>query len=41
MAKIIVLYDEQSENDEEQIDLLSLLDGLFLDQIPDDCKVKK
>lgn len=41
MAKLIVLYDEQSENDEEQINLLSLLEGLFLEQLPDDCKVKK
>lgn len=41
MAKLIVLYDEQSENDEEQMNLLSLLEGLFLEQIPDDCKVKK
>lgn len=41
MAKLIVLYDEQTENDEEQINLLSLLEGLFLEQLPDDCKVKK
>ncbi len=41
MAKLIVLYDESSENDEEQINLLSLLEGLFLEQLPDGCKVKK
>lgn len=41
MEKLIVLYDEQYENDEEQMNLLSLLEGLFLEQIPNGCKVKK
>ncbi len=40
MAKLIALYDRQSENDEEQMNLLSLVDGLFFGQIPDVYEVK-
>lgn len=40
MARLIALYDKQSENDEEQINLLSLVDGLFFEQIPDAYEVK-
>lgn len=40
MAQIIVLYDEQSKRDIEQIELLNLLKRLFAEHIPEDCEVK-
>lgn len=40
MAQIIVLYDEQSENDIEQTELLNLLDELFSEKIPEECEVR-
>ena len=40
MAKLVALYDKQSENDGEQMNLLSLVDGLFFGQIPDAYEVK-
>lgn len=40
MARLIALYDKQSENDGEQMNLLSLVDGLFFGQIPDAYEVK-
>lgn len=41
MANLIVIYDRETKEDKEQVDLLNLLDGLFSDQIPDDYEVKK
>ena len=41
MAKLIVLYDAESKNDNEQIELLNLLNALFFGQIPNSCEVKQ
>ena len=41
MASLVVLYDKQNEDNDEQNELLTLLDGVFPGMIPDDCEVKK
>lgn len=41
MAKLIVLYDTESKNDNEQLELLNLLNALFCEQITNSCEVKK
>ena len=41
MANLIVLYDAETKDDNEQLELLYLLKALFSEQIPDRCKVKR
>lgn len=40
LAVLIVLYDNTTQDDNEQINLLYLLESIFKDEIPQKCKVK-
>lgn len=41
LAKLLVIYDNETENDDEQIELIRLIDTMFGEEIPDGCRVKK
>lgn len=41
IGKLMVLYDDTTQNDQEQIDLIDMIDIMFKEELPEDSKVKK
>lgn len=41
VGKLMVLYDDETQDDQEQIDLIGMIDAMFEGELSDECKVKK
>lgn len=41
IGKLMVLYDDATQNDQEQTDLIDMIDTMFKEELPEESKVKK